>query len=100
MTTRLHVRVDGREAIFGTAVGELRLGCGGDCAIRFTSDVVAEHHATLSREDTGWVLAATSDDNLLFRDGHPLVSARIDAPVTLRVGDALAGPVVDLHPTA
>jgi ABC-type multidrug transport system ATPase subunit/pSer/pThr/pTyr-binding forkhead associated (FHA) protein len=98
MSDHLLVRVNGREAVFAGALGELTVGSGGDCEVRLASAMVRSRHLVILYDGTGWTVAAVDAVAATFRDGDPIDQIRVLAPVTLRLGDPVVGPALELAP--
>ena len=58
---------------------------------------VSREHLVLHRQDGGWVLRDASRSGT-FAEGRRLAEARIDGPLSVRLGDADNGPIVELCP--
>jgi pSer/pThr/pTyr-binding forkhead associated (FHA) protein len=98
MSSHLHVRASGREAIFGTGLHEITVGSARGCAVRFTEAAVAPEHLVLRSVDGGWILQTLASDCRVYRDGQPIDSIAIDAPLELRLGDPRSGPLLEVAP--
>jgi ABC-type multidrug transport system ATPase subunit len=97
-TTHLHVRVGAREAVFGTALGELAVGSGRSCLVRVGGPLVADRHLLLRPVDGGW--RAEADGHPVFLDGEPVHDVLVDRPIDLRLGDEVSGPLLTLAPAS
>ena len=98
-SARLHVRIDGREAVLGPALGEVGVGSGRRCLVRLPeSDGVATLHATLVPGDDGWSVASADPSCAVWCDGRPIASVDVDRPLLLRLGDPLTGPSFEVAP--
>ena len=95
-SSHLLVRVGGREAVFGTALGELTVGSGRACLVRVSGPLVAERHLVLRPVEGGW--RAEPDGEAVFLDGEPVRDVLVDRPLELRLGDHATGPLLALAP--
>src|SRR5436309_5151840 len=98
MNSHLHVRVGMREAVFGSALGEIWVGSGRDCAIRLESVSVAPRHLVLRFDGDAWHVENLASAQPVFSAGQPIGTAVIAAPLELRFGDALSGPLLHIEP--
>jgi ABC-type multidrug transport system ATPase subunit len=96
----LQVRADGREAVFGTGLGEITLGSARGCEVRLTGASVAGRHLVLRYSGEHWVLETLSAAHPVFLDGQPLETARINEPLEFRIGDPISGPRLELAPAS
>ena len=58
--------------------------------------LVSRRHLTLQWRQTGWMLADAGSTNGFFLDGRRLHEIPVTAPLRVMLGDAVAGPVVDV----
>ena len=100
MTSHLHVRAGPREAVFATGAPEIAVGSARGCAVRLVEEQVGPRHLLLRFDHGAWVLEALDPEWPVFHDGRPVETATIDAPVTVRLGDPVAGPELELAPAA
>jgi ABC transport system ATP-binding/permease protein len=98
MSDRLYVRASGREAVFAAGFGEIAVGSARGCAVRLAEDPVAARHLLLHFADGGWTLQTLAADCPVFRDGQRVETVAIDAPVRVRLGDPMSGPMLELAP--
>ncbi len=91
----LHVTADGREHLLDGAEPAV---VGRDPASRVHVDdqLVALHHAVLSRDASGWVLVDGGSPGGTFLDGERVDRLAITDRVQIRLGDPLQGPLLEL----
>src|ERR1035441_5682940 len=93
MSDRLHVRANGREAVFAPGVGEIAVGSSRGCAVRLAGESVAARHLLLRFADGIWMLQPVGADRRVFRDGQPVQKLAINTAVRVRLGDPVSGPI-------
>jgi ABC-type multidrug transport system ATPase subunit len=98
MSDRLHVRANGREAVFAPGVGEIAVGSSRGCAVRLAGESVAARHLLLRFADGIWMLQPVGADRRVFRDGQPVQKLAINTAVRVRLGDPVSGPMLELAP--
>jgi ABC-type multidrug transport system ATPase subunit/pSer/pThr/pTyr-binding forkhead associated (FHA) protein len=77
----------------------LTLGSAEDADIRFADERISPHHALILREGEAWVLHNVSSRGI-FVDGRRVETVSISRRVTVRLGDAADGPLLELAPAA
>jgi ABC-type multidrug transport system ATPase subunit len=92
----LFVRVDGREAVFAAGASELTAGGAQGNAIRLHGTGVANRHLALRFEGDGWIAERIDGGEVFRADGSPFLRGAVDGPLTLRLGDPLAGALLEL----
>jgi ABC transport system ATP-binding/permease protein len=97
MRGRIQVRVNGREAVFGTALSEVAVGSDRRCLVRIHADGVAPRHLLLRHEDGIWFVE-TLDSAGVFLHGQRIERRQVDGPLELRLADPETGPLLAVAP--
>src|SRR4051794_21027143 len=97
MRNRVRVRVNGREAVFGTGLPEVAVGSDRNCLVRLPDAGVAARHVVLRHTDGAWFAEAVGSA-AVFVDGLSIERREIDQPLELRLADPDAGPLIEVSP--
>ncbi|HST26081.1 MAG TPA: FHA domain-containing protein [Gaiellaceae bacterium] len=88
----------------GTSTAEpgetITVGRGSAATVRVDDPLVSREHLKISPAEGGWLVEDVGSSNGTFVDGQRLESFRVEAPTVVRLGDAEAGPEVELVPVA
>jgi ABC transport system ATP-binding/permease protein len=95
--SRVQVRVDGREAVFGAALAEVAVGADRSCLVRLHHKRVAPRHLLLRNEDSAWFVMPIGTAQV-FLHGRRIERREIDEPLELRLADPEVGPLIMLAP--
>src|SRR5437867_3541243 len=97
MGDRIQVRVNGREAVFGTAVPEVAVGSDRSCLVRLHDQGVAGRHLLLRHEDGNWFVEALEPARVFVR-GQRIERCKVNGPLDLRLADPDVGPLLVVTP--
>ncbi len=90
----MRIRVNGR--VFAPEASPVTIGRDTGATINFDDERVSRRHAVLEASSGSWVFRDVGSTNGSFREGTRVAEYPISGPVTLRLGDAEAGPVLEL----
>jgi ABC-type multidrug transport system ATPase subunit/pSer/pThr/pTyr-binding forkhead associated (FHA) protein len=91
----LEVRVNGREGVFSGALGEISFGHDESCVVRLGSPHVAPRHLLVRCVAGTW---EAEPSGAAFLDGQRMGTLEIAEPLSLRLGDPVDGPLIELAP--
>jgi ABC transport system ATP-binding/permease protein len=94
----LHVRLNGREAVFSAALVEVTFGRDLSCLVRLNLREVGPRHLTVRYEDGGWIAEQAGEEHDVYLDGQRVTRVSVDVPLPLRLGDPDDGPLVEVSP--
>jgi ABC transport system ATP-binding/permease protein len=95
----LQIRAGGREF---TLSGDdaFTVGRARACALQLDDGRVSRLHATIRRDQQGWLVEDAGSTNGTFVDGERIQQWRITATSLIRLGDRADGPSIELAPLA
>jgi ABC transport system ATP-binding/permease protein len=96
---QLVVSVDGQRRSF-TPGSTVVFGRGNDCQIVITDTRVSRRHLEVSWQGGAWFVRDLGSANGTFRDGRQLGTEPVAGTVSLRLGHASNGPLVELSVAA
>jgi ABC transport system ATP-binding/permease protein len=96
--SHIRVNIGGREAVFGGALPAITFGSDPGCLVQLDSPHVAPTHFALRREESIWILDALDADGPVFVNGSSVERTLVDEPLSLRLGDPVAGLLIELQP--
>ncbi len=92
--------VNGREAIFSAALGEISFGRDDSCLVRLALEHVGPRHLLLRYDGDRWTVESPDPAHGVFLDGQQITRLPIAGSLPLRLGDPHDGPLVELAPAS